>query len=74
MDVHWATRGEDARKIFHYLWVECKKNYIRKQKLKKHLINYHCFVGVEDGGKGGETANGGSYKNACNHGKGESKE
>ncbi len=25
IDVHWAIREEDARKKFHYLWVECKK-------------------------------------------------
>ena len=53
LDVHWAIRGEDARKKFHYLWVECKRNYVSKQKLKKHLINNHCFLDVEGGSKGG---------------------
>ena len=53
LDVHWAIRGEGARKKFHCLWVECKKNYVSKQKLKKHLINDHCFLDVEGGGKGG---------------------
>ena len=53
MDVHWDIRGEGARKKFHCLWVECKRNYVSKQKLKKHLINDHCFVEVEGGGKGG---------------------
>jgi hypothetical protein len=52
MDVHWAIRGEGARKKFHCLWVECKRNYVSKQKLKKHLINDHCFVDVEGGSKG----------------------
>lgn len=53
MDVHWAIRGEGARKKFHCLWVECKRNYVSKQKLNKHLINDHCFDNVEGGGKGG---------------------
>jgi hypothetical protein len=53
LDVHWAIRGEGARKKFHCLWVECKRNYVSKQKLKKHLINDHCFLDVEGGGKGG---------------------
>ena len=30
MDVHWAIRGENARKKFHCLWVECKKIYVSK--------------------------------------------
>ena len=52
MDVHWAIREECARKKFHCLWVECKRSYVSKQKLNKHLINYHYFVDIEGGGKG----------------------
>lgn len=32
MDVHWAIWGEEVPKKFHCLWVECKKNYVTKQK------------------------------------------
>ena len=35
MDVHWAIRRESARKKFYCLWVECKRNYVSKQKFKK---------------------------------------
>jgi hypothetical protein len=41
-----------SKKIY-CLWVECQRNYVRKQNPKKHLINDHYLFDVERGGKGG---------------------
>lgn len=51
IDVHWAIQEEDACKKFYCVWVECKRNYVSKQKFKKYLINDRCFVNVEGGDK-----------------------
>ena len=52
MDVHWVIPRKGVWRKFHCLWIECKNNYVNKQKFKKHLINDHCFYDVKGDDKG----------------------